>query len=295
MQLIVVSISGGFMKKGYMCFVGVALLSGLVFGKDEKPPVKEEAKAQPPAPKVSVPKSKFTVDEDLLVMFFNEPEEHFVKARNSLARKDVKETTTELQKSIAFLKLEMLRANDENEKAIKYAISDIEKLIAEMEKTTISVNIRKLAESMKQDAQKASGDSAKALQVSSAELQKLADQMEDSAPQLSSPETLDPVIAKTHLVLVKHHLSKARDFWNRKDVKRSGNDLDATAEHLARTYQWMNKEADGATKSAFKDTRAASLKMIQGTAIGGDEFNKLVDLITKEVERVFKIMEPAKK
>jgi cell division protein ZapA (FtsZ GTPase activity inhibitor) len=72
-------------------------------------------------------------------------EHHVQKAHESFLQNDRKEATSEIRKSLAFLKQEADRADEKAKEALKAAAQELEKLADEVERGTITT-VEKLDE-----------------------------------------------------------------------------------------------------------------------------------------------------
>lgn len=92
---------------------------------------KEEASTE-------VPQGWILVEEDILIVFVDEPGEHFHKAREFFLKKDTKAVAAEIREGAAFLKLEAGRATGDGKKALMASVNELEKLADGVEKGTVT-------------------------------------------------------------------------------------------------------------------------------------------------------------
>jgi hypothetical protein len=84
------------------------------------------------------PEGWTVVEEDVVVVFADEPEEHFHKARENFLKKDARAAAAEIRTGVAFLKLEAGRATGEATAALTASIQELEKLAQGVEKGTVA-------------------------------------------------------------------------------------------------------------------------------------------------------------
>jgi hypothetical protein len=102
-------------------------------------PVAEE-KVQAPVGQVKAeaPKETVVVGQDVLIVFMDEPEHHFERAKEAVLKKDMKTAAAEVRKSEAFLKLQAARAGGEGKKALDASVEELEKLSKELERSAVT-------------------------------------------------------------------------------------------------------------------------------------------------------------
>lgn len=84
------------------------------------------------------PEGWVLVEEDVVLVFSDEPGEHFQKGRESFLKKDLKAAAHEIREAAAFLKLEAGRATAEGKKALLASIRELEKLAEGVERGTVT-------------------------------------------------------------------------------------------------------------------------------------------------------------
>jgi hypothetical protein len=107
------------------------LLAGMLMGQE----------AAPTTPKLAAEaktlEDKVVIKEDVLVVFMDEPEHHFDRAKEHFLKKEYEAAAKEIRKSAGFLKLQAARANGETKKALQASAEELEKLAGDVEKGTV--------------------------------------------------------------------------------------------------------------------------------------------------------------
>jgi hypothetical protein len=83
------------------------------------------------------PKGKVLVDEEVLNIFVDEPEQHFKKAHELFVKKDTKAAAHEIRMASGYLKLEAGRATGDSKKALEASSRELDKLADDVEKGAV--------------------------------------------------------------------------------------------------------------------------------------------------------------
>ena len=111
------------------------LLGGMLMGQEAAPT------SPKPATEAKTPEGKLVIEEDVLVVFMDEPEHHFDRAKEHFLKKEHEAAAKETRKVAGFLKLQAARAGGETQKALHASAQELEKLAGDVEKGTVtSVN-----------------------------------------------------------------------------------------------------------------------------------------------------------
>ena len=78
------------------------------------------------------------IEEDVVLVLMDEPEEHFQKGREFFLKKDLKAAAHEIREATAFLKLEAGRATEEGKKALLASVRELDKLVEGVERGTVT-------------------------------------------------------------------------------------------------------------------------------------------------------------
>lgn len=92
------------------------------------------AQTEKPMTPPKAPKGWVTVEEDNLILFDEEPQYHFEKAKGHFLKGEKMAAAEEIKKATAFLKLQEGRATDEGKKALVISIAELKKLAGDLEK-----------------------------------------------------------------------------------------------------------------------------------------------------------------
>ncbi|HUU96668.1 MAG TPA: hypothetical protein VM487_13085 [Phycisphaerae bacterium] len=106
------------------CTLGHATLAAA-----QQPTAKEPPKA---------PEGWVLVEENVLIVFADEPEHKMKAAHESFLKKDMEATAADLRKAAAFVKLEAARAAGDAKKGLVASATELEKLAGDVEKGTVS-------------------------------------------------------------------------------------------------------------------------------------------------------------
>jgi hypothetical protein len=153
--------------------------------------------------------------------------------------------------------------------------------------------IRKGAAFMKLEEGRANAEGKKVLTTSIDKLEKLATDVENGT--VTSAATLNHAFARAHYALAKHHYLRAIEYKAKNAGVELGHALKASAIHLEHGFAWAGHEMDAATIAAVKDTGLVAGKLIEGGGWIGKGASDVIDKIGVEIEKLGKMLEPAKK
>ena len=148
--------------------------------------------------------------------------------------------------------------------------------------------IRKGEAFLRLQAARATAEGKKGLITSIAELEKLANDVEKGT--VTSAKTLDRTFANSHHALAKHHYLKALEYRTKKDTKRAGHSLKASAVHLEHAFAWAGHELEAGTVKVVRTAHELGDKLIVGTGLMTDDVIKAIDYMGREIEKLGKLL-----
>jgi len=146
--------------------------------------------------------------------------------------------------------------------------------------------IRTGAAYVKIEAVRAQGDSKRALMKSAQELDALADGVERGT--VTSVKDLDATFARADHALANHHYVKASEAWSKKESKKTGYEMRASANHLERSAAWAGHKTKTSTATVLRDTKTTGEKLIHGTGTVTSDVGKGINNLGKEIQEVGK-------
>lgn len=153
-------------------------------------------------------------------------------------------------------------------------------------------DIRRASEFMKAEASRATGEGKEAIRTSAKELDKLADDVEKGA--VTSEQKLHDAFARAHLALAKQKNLQASEAWTKKETKATGEALKSSANHMENAMSEAGQKANEAGKTAVKDTRVVSGKLIEGYGWVHEEVGKVITDGGEAIAKLGKSLEPSK-
>lgn len=109
-----------------MAFVLMLTMSHLALAKTDDPKTAPQA-----------PDGWILVEEDIWLLFPDEPGVQFHQAHENFLKKDFKAAAAHIRKGVGFMKLEAARATEDGKKALTTSIDELEKLASDVEKGTV--------------------------------------------------------------------------------------------------------------------------------------------------------------
>lgn len=157
---------------------------------------------------------------------------------------------------------------------------------------TASVDIKKASEAIKLQANGASANAKEGLTASVNELDKLAADMEKGA--VTSVKAVNDAFARADHAIARNHYVKAVEFSTKKNTKAAGMELKSASDALENGLTWTGMKIEKATNVTIQTSRTIAGKMIEGTAVRGEETNKSMNNLSTELDKLGKLVMPAK-
>ncbi|HUW82302.1 MAG TPA: hypothetical protein VMZ31_05815 [Phycisphaerae bacterium] len=154
-------------------------------------------------------------------------------------------------------------------------------------------SLHKAAGFLRLEAARADSDSHRTIMASVHELEKLAADVRSGAAV--DVKRFDSVFARAHHALAQHHQAKSRAHLAKKEHKKAGHHLKAAASHLEHGAAWAGHEIEAGSRATINAARTVAGKLVEGTGWAEDEVGTAVGGMGKEIEKLGKWIEPAKK
>jgi hypothetical protein len=149
-----------------------------------------------------------------------------------------------------------------------------------------AVEIRKGSEFLKKKTDQAEIETNKELRKSALELDALAENVEKGA--VKSEKTLKDSFAKAHYTLAKYYNEKASASYAKKEYKKAGYELKASAIYLKNGMTWAGQKIEERTESVMNESHRLGDKIIQGSNWTADEFEKGLSYLGDEISALGK-------
>ncbi|MBS0206970.1 MAG: hypothetical protein JSS49_29190 [Planctomycetes bacterium] len=159
-----------------------------------------------------------------------------------------------------------------------------------MDARNASAELRKAAVHVRVAAGHATERTRQALSKSEHELERLAKQAE--AGTFNSMEEFDRVTTRALHALATDQYAKATDAWRKKEVRKAGQFLRASANNLEHASARAGASIKNTTAVIVKDTRQISGKLIEGTGYVFDEIGSGFETFGNAIERMGTQVEP---
>ncbi len=149
---------------------------------------------------------------------------------------------------------------------------------------TAAVEIRKGAALLRLEAAGATRASQDALEASAKELDNLAGKVESG--EVTAASNLDPAFARAEQALASEHLTRAKESWAKKDLKRTGEYLNAATISLEHACAWAGRKEEAGVAAATRDASVVAEKLIQGAGWAVGETENAIKAVGTEIERL---------
>jgi hypothetical protein len=200
----------------------------------QKEPGKTSESAQAKQPP-QAPEGFVIVDEQLVTLTANEPQNHFLRAKEYLAQNDPRAAAAEVRISAAYLDMQASRKGEGDQEALR----------------SESARLRTVADDI------AKGNNQPAAQPNSGKQEGAA-----STGQSSEQKLLNQSFAQTERVLAKHFQEEAKTELGKQKNTMAGEDLDAAASALSGSIAWSAQECSKECTSAITDARRVSAELL---------------------------------
>ncbi len=147
-----------------------------------------------------------------------------------------------------------------------------------------AAEIRKGAAFLRLEAARATGASKDALAASIKELDSLAAKVESGG--VAAASDLEHAFARAEQALASEHLTRAKESWAKRELKRAGHALKAAASSLEHAFAWAGRKGEAAVVAATKDAGLVAGKLIEGTGWTVDETGKAIEAVGAEIEKL---------
>jgi len=118
---------GSIMKQALKGLFAIILIGGIVLG----------ATASETRSATKAPEDNVIISEDILIVFVDEPQHHYMRAFENFLKHDWEAAAAEIRKGAAFLKLEASRAAGDAKKELTASVQMLEKLADDIEKGAV--------------------------------------------------------------------------------------------------------------------------------------------------------------
>jgi len=141
--------------------------------------------------------------------------------------------------------------------------------------------VRKGAAYLKSEAAAATGKSKEALTASYLELEKLAGEMEKGT--VKTVKEMEMAFARAYNALAANSHMKSAEAWAKKESKKAGDDLEAAAGELEKSYAWAGQKVEAGTQKVIDESKALSKKMKEGASQASAETGKAMKSLEDEI------------
>lgn len=159
--------------------------------------------------------------------------------------------------------------------------------------TMASEEIRKGAAFVRLEAGSAIGEAKQALKASETELLGLAKEVEQGS--VKDVKRLDEAFVRANQQLALSHRIKANEAWDKKELRKAGDELKAAATHVENGAAWMGAEAKAGYAEAVRDTKLVAGKLAEGSGYAAAEVGKTIASLGKAIEGLGRQAEPHKR
>ena len=132
------------------------------------------------------------------------------------------------------------------------------------------------------EAKRATGDARDGLVGAGHELEKLADDVKSGTVQ--GIKSVDDAFARAYHALAKHHHLKATESWTKKETKKVGHAIHASASYVERGFQAAGHEVDEGIHKTLDGARKLSGDLISGSGKLGEDVGSAISNCGKQTQ-----------
>ncbi|HRT63002.1 MAG TPA: hypothetical protein P5551_11655 [Syntrophales bacterium] len=144
-----------------------------------------------------------------------------------------------------------------------------------------SEEMHKAAEWMKSEAAAAKGKGKEALAASGREIEKLSVELKKEA--VKSVKEIEMVSARAYQALATNSHVKSAEAWSKKEFKKAGEELEATADALGKAYTWAGQEVKAGTQEAIRESKQLSERLKEGSGRASAEAERTLKKMEQEI------------
>ncbi len=181
------------------------------------------------------------VEEKVITLTANEPQNHFVRAHEYLAANDPKAAAAEVRIAAGYLDMQASRKGNADQQELRSTSNELRQLADRIARTTA-----------RQTESKNSGQQA-------------------NQSQTAEQKELSQAFAGAEQVLARHFQREASSEINRHRPIMAGHDLDAATAALTASCTWSGEKCASETAKAIEDARRLSDDLLSPTPAGQAE------------------------
>ena len=132
------------------------------------------------------------------------------------------------------------------------------------------------------EAKRATGDARDGLVGAGRELEKLADDVKSGT--VESIKSVDDAFARAYHALAKHHYLKATESWTKKEAKKVGHAIHASASYVERGFKAAGREVDEGVHKTLDGARKLSGDLISGSGKLGEDVGSAISDCGKQTQ-----------
>lgn len=197
------------------------------------------------------PEGFVLVDEQLITLTANEPQNHFIRAQEYLSQNDPRAAAAEVRIGAAYLDMQASRKGEADQKDLRSVSAHLRKIADQLAKG--EMNESRQANGQEKNGQEKNG------QEKNGQANAASGQI---TGQSSEQQRLNHAFAHAERALAQHFQEEARNEIGQKRAVRAGEDLDAAASALRASIVWTNQQCSSECMQAINATRQLSDELL---------------------------------
>jgi hypothetical protein len=196
------------------------------------------------------------VDERVITLTANEPQNHFLRAHEFLNRNDTRGAAAEIRIAAGYLDMQASRDKGQDRQSLSSAADQLRN-VADQLKNGQGQPAQQAGSQQGQQAQQGQ-QSAQQQQAQ----QQQSQQSQQQTAQSGQQEQVTQAFASANHALAEHFQRLAKHELQSKKAIMAGHDLDAAASALRASCAWSGQKPDQEARSAIQDAQRVAFELI---------------------------------
>lgn len=200
------------------------------------------------------PEGFVIVDERVITLTANEPQNHFLRAHEFLNRNDTRGAAAEIRIAAGYLDMQASRDKGQDRQTLSSAADHLRQ-VADQLKGGQGQSARKAGSQQGQQGEQGQQEQAQ-------QQQSQQGQQQQQTAQSGQQQQVTQAFASANHALAEHFQRLAKHELQSKKAIMAGHDLDAAASALRASCIWSGQKPDKETRSAIRDARRVAVELI---------------------------------
>ncbi|HWE02219.1 MAG TPA: hypothetical protein VG326_07380 [Tepidisphaeraceae bacterium] len=190
------------------------------------------------------PEGFVIVDEQLITLTANEPQNHFLRAKEYLAHNDARAAAAEVRIAAGYLDMQASRKGEADQQGLRSESRELRQLADQIQPRHAQSHEQAAGQTESKEKAPANGNS------------------NSSTSESAEQKRLDEAFAKADRVLAQHFQEEAKNELGKNKGIRAGEDLDAAASALVASIAWSGAQCSKECTQSVADAQRVSDELL---------------------------------